>query len=139
MYDLTDEEEPAVGEVGARLIGIVNGAVDAVAEPERISEADGDPGIPFTKRQLVTGSANALDEVTVVFGLDDRRNLAGQTEAAPKVGGSERGSWLLHRAEVWLLSQLAFRKGNGGRRRGQPCGHPHTRSATERWLLIEAV
>ena len=38
--DLAGQEDVAAGEAAARLVGVVDGAVDAVAEPELAREVD---------------------------------------------------------------------------------------------------
>ena len=41
--DFAGQEDRAIGEAGACLIGVVHGAIDAVAEPELRRETDGEP------------------------------------------------------------------------------------------------
>jgi hypothetical protein len=40
MDDLPDQEHPAVGKLGAGLVGVLDGAIDAVAEPELARELE---------------------------------------------------------------------------------------------------
>ena len=48
--DLAGEEDLPVGELEPRLVGVVDGAVDAVAEPELAGQVHGEPA------RRVTGS-----------------------------------------------------------------------------------
>ena len=41
--DLADQEQPPIGKLRARLVGVVHGAVDAVAEAEFLGETKGQP------------------------------------------------------------------------------------------------
>src|SRR5690606_12826688 len=80
--DLADQEDPLVRELVCGLVGVVDGAIDAVAEAELLGEADGD----VAELRGVAACAQLVDDRAVVFGRDDRLDHLLQAEAAPKVG-----------------------------------------------------
>ena len=67
----------AVGEARARLIGVVHGAVDAVAEAELAGEVDGEPAGAVAEVVLL----DARDEVAVIALGEDVRDFVLAIEA----------------------------------------------------------
>ena len=66
--DLAGEEDVAIGKPPARLVGVVDGAIDAVAEAELAGEVDGEPAGVVA----VIAGADVVDDAAVV----GRRQLA---------------------------------------------------------------
>jgi hypothetical protein len=62
--DLAGQEHLAVGEPPARLVGVVDGAIDAVAEAELVGEMDGEPA----RGVAVAVALDGLDQAAVVVG-----------------------------------------------------------------------
>ena len=75
--DLTGQEDPTVGESSARLIGVVDGAVDAVAETELGSKTDHQTAfLPSELRAL-----DLVDELAVIILGECARYLVLEIEA----------------------------------------------------------
>jgi hypothetical protein len=74
--DLAGEEHFAIGEPLARLIGVVDGAIDAVAEAELPREVDGQTARPI----LVVGLLDRGDEVAVITLGEDVGDLVFEVE-----------------------------------------------------------
>jgi hypothetical protein len=60
--DLAGEEDVAAGEARDRLVGVVDGPIDAVAEPELAGEVEREPPLVVA----VIGAADLVDEAAVV-------------------------------------------------------------------------
>ena len=67
----------AVGKPAPRLIGVVHGPIDAVAEPELAREEDGQPAVLVT---VVVG-LDRVDELAVVALGEDARDFVLEVEA----------------------------------------------------------
>ena len=80
--DLADEEDAPVGELPARLVGVLDRALDAVAEAEFAGEPDRDAA----DRQRVVALAQQVDQRAVVVGGQRPLDLGLEPEALPKVG-----------------------------------------------------
>jgi hypothetical protein len=84
--DLADEEDAPVGKLVACLVGVVDRAVDAVAEAEGVGEANGDAAVAVAEALTVAGGADAVDDGAVVLRLDQRLDLLAESEPAAEVG-----------------------------------------------------
>src|SRR5262245_12781259 len=71
VNDFADQEDPPVGKLHRSLIRIVNRAVDAVAEAERLGQPDRD----VAERGAVASRTKVLDQVAVILGLEERLDL----------------------------------------------------------------
>ena len=87
VNDLTHQVDAAVGKLVDRLVRVIDGSVDSVAEAELLGEAHCD--VP--ERVRVAPRANALDQGGVVCGVDEGFDLGLEAEALAEVG-------LFHRA-----------------------------------------
>ena len=63
--DLAGEEDPPVGELEPRLVGVVDGAIDAVAEPELAGQVHGEPA---RRVAVVVGLDRGDQRAVVVLG-----------------------------------------------------------------------
>src|SRR5690606_14151228 len=79
--DLADEEDAPVRELVGRLVGVLDGAVHAVAEPELGGQPDGDAA----ESGAVPAVADLLDKGAVVLGVEQRAHGLLEPEAAPEV------------------------------------------------------
>ena len=77
MDDLAGEEDVAPGEARHRLVGVVDGAIDAVAEAELAGEMDGEPALLVA----VVAGADLVDERAVVRGGELARDGLFHVEA----------------------------------------------------------
>ena len=80
--DLPDQKEPAAGELGPGLVGVLDGPVDAVAE----AELPGQPEGQRTHLEPVVVGPQRLDHGAVIVGGEPARDLALEAEALPEVG-----------------------------------------------------
>jgi hypothetical protein len=78
--DLAGEKHLAIREALARLIRVVDGAVDAIAEAELAREVNGETA----RRVLVVGFLDRRDEVAVITLGEDVRDLVFEVEAFPE-------------------------------------------------------
>jgi len=79
--DLADEEDPAIRELPAGLVGIFHGPVHAVAE----AETPGQPESGAPDFEPVIGTLHRLDDGAAVFPLQNGLHLGLETEAASKI------------------------------------------------------
>src|SRR6266571_2135413 len=110
--DLADEENAAVGELGARLVGVFHGAVHAVAEPELPRQ----PEREIADGERVAGSPHGVHDPAVVIAGEGALDGALQPEALAEVG-------LLHGVN------LTGRRPRRGRRRA-PAGRSSHRETS---------
>src|SRR2546430_6175340 len=80
--DFADQEQPAVGELGAGLIGVLDGAVHTVAEAELARELERQ----ITERERVPLGADPIHHPAVVVGHQRASDVALEAEAAPEIG-----------------------------------------------------
>ena len=80
--DFADQEQPAVGELGAGLIGVLDGAVHTVAEAELARELERQ----ITERERVPLGADPIHHPAVVVGHQRAFDVALEAEAAPEIG-----------------------------------------------------
>src|SRR5205823_1250612 len=78
----TFSKDAPVGEFGAGLVRILNGAVDAVAKPEFAGQLEGE----VAQREDVPVLADLVHNVTVIVGGQGLFDVALQPEASPEVG-----------------------------------------------------
>ena len=81
--DLADEKNPPIGEFPARLVGVLDRALDAVAEAEFAGEPDRD--VPDHERVVVR--AQLVDDPPVVVRRELVLDLRLEPEALPEVRG----------------------------------------------------
>jgi hypothetical protein len=74
--DLAREEDPLVGKLAPRLVGVIDRAIDAVAEAEFLRELDVDPG----RTGLVARSLQPFDHRALIGTRQNRSDLGFQAE-----------------------------------------------------------
>src|SRR5437870_8365686 len=80
--DLRQEEDSLVGELGARLVGVLHGAIHPVAEPELAGQLEGE----VADGQGVPMFPDAVDDAAVVVGRERALDVVFEAEAPPEVG-----------------------------------------------------
>src|SRR6266705_4976501 len=80
--DLADQEDPLVGELGAGLVGVLDGAIHPIAEPELAGQLEGE----VAQRQRVSVPADPVDHAAVVVGRERTLDVVSEAEAPPEVG-----------------------------------------------------
>ena len=80
-------KQPTIGELAARLVGVVDGAIDAVAEAEFLASRK----VSGPTSQPVAVGADGLDDPAGVVRRTLRLDLALEAEAAAEVGGFHGG------------------------------------------------
>ena len=83
--------EPAIGKLPPRLIGVLDRALDAVAEAELLREPDGD----VLDRERVVVLAQRVDDAPVVVGGQVALDVRLEAEAFAEIGARARrwGPW----------------------------------------------
>ena len=80
--DLAHQEQAAVRKLGARLVGVLDRAVDAVAEPELAGQPEGE----VADGEGVAAAPDRVHDAAVVVGGERPLDRPLQPEAAPEVG-----------------------------------------------------
>src|SRR5690606_7121126 len=96
-------KDPPVRELGARLVGIVHCAFNAVAEAELVGELYSET----TGFQPVAARTKEVHDVTGVVRVEDFLNLSLEAEALAKVRGVRRSAHAFkYGRPTWLLVPL---------------------------------
>ena len=74
--DLAGQEHAAIGKLAARLVGVVDGAIDAVAKAEFLGELEVEPA----RAGLVAEGLEAFDDGALVGTRQNRSDLGFQAE-----------------------------------------------------------
>ncbi len=84
--DLAGQKHPAIGKLAARLVGVIDGAIDAVAKAEFLGELEVEPA----RAGLVAEGLQAFDDGALVGTRQNGSDLGFQAETLLEIHFAQR-------------------------------------------------